>query len=412
MELLDTSSSNLAVRAGALIDGVCDTLRRDVLITITSGKINRITPYRPELVPEGYRYLDLSDLTVLPPLVDCHVHLALDGYDFNAALRRWDDPDALRRQAARQLQTTLECGIAAVRDGGDRRGIAFAFSRRMALEKQPALRILAPIHALRKPGKYGSFLGPDLTEHPEEAVDGLAAAGANLIKVLVSGVVSFVEYGRVGPLQFTPDELAAIVRRAHGYGLKVMAHASSDRAVAMAVEAGVNSVEHGYFVTRDTLELMAERGVAWVPTVIPVACRVKKPFCDTHTADEIAVIDRTYKEHLEKIALADELGVMLGTGTDAGAAGVPHGEGLHEELALWVQAGLKPAAILRAATKAGAAILGLEGELGTVAEGRPANFIAVPGDPLKDITCLRRPAYFISTFKPDTLCSHPKKQWL
>jgi imidazolonepropionase-like amidohydrolase len=193
-----------------------------------------------------------------------------------------------------------------------------------------------------------------------------------------------------------------------------MAHASSDEAVAMAVRAGVASIEHGYFLSRDTLKLMAEKGVAWVPTVIPVAAQlaarspdpgiscidqqdnrgvaqtgfINQPAFNQHSHHKNNyVIAKTVDRQLAMINEAHALGVTLGVGTDAGAAGVRHGYSYWQELALYRQAGLTPGEIIRCATINSARILGLD--WGHLAPRRPAAMIAVSGDPLADIDCLK-----------------------
>ena len=383
--------------------------------------------------------LDLPGCTILPGLIDCHVHLALDGRDFALAQQQWSEKPALYRRVAADLSGTLEHGIVAVRDGGDRAGVGLT-ARKWVMEGTVAGPLVrAAGYALHRQGKYGSFLGPGLTPAElERAVDSLARLGVDLVKVLVSGIVSFTEYGRVGGLQFSLEELRRIVYRARCHGLKVMAHASGDEAVRLAVEAGVDSIEHGYFLSEESLYRMAERGIPWVPTVIPVAARVRgnpnlkkdpagrcgapvsgpeedipgggnetreKTARQTrppaggrpspYTPAEIAVVTRTYRRQLQMIKLAREMGVTLGVGTDAGAAGVPHGGSYLQELLLYREAGLSPADILTAATGNGAAILGMDHRLGKIEPGRPAYLVVVQGNPWEDISALGRMKYVI-----------------
>lgn len=341
--------------------------------------------------------LDWNRLTVLPPPVDCHVHLALDGVDFAAARRRWESPGEITAQVQNALRDTLRHGILAVRDGGDRAGIALRFRNLVTGGAMTGPVVRASGFALRKPGKYGSFLGRGIPAGDlDSALDNLVAHGVNQVKVIVSGVVSFTEYGQVGALQYTTGELAALVQGAHDRGLPVMAHASSDAAVAMAVRAGVDTVEHGYFLTRNTLELMAEKGTAWVPTVIPVAAQLRNRAGNGPDRAQRYVIEKTVDRQLAMINEAAALGVTLGVGTDAGAAGVRHGYGYLDEIALYRQAGLSPAQILQCVTVNGARILGLD--WGRIEAGRPAALIAVEGDPLREINALRNVQYVIVNY--------------
>ncbi|TYO94609.1 amidohydrolase family protein [Desulfallas thermosapovorans] len=364
-------------------------------IYLEEGRIAAITgtkddPYRFKQPNRQTTFLDLGSLTILPPLADCHVHLALDGLDFATARRRWEQPGELHTQISTQLWDTVRHGILAVRDGGDRPGIALRYRELVASGELTGPVIRASGWALRKPRKYGSFLGRGVpAEMLDSALGQLARHGVDQIKVLVSGVVSFKEYSRVGPVQYTYEELSAIVQGARNLGLGVMAHASSDEAVALAVKAGVNTVEHGYFLSRDTLKLMAEKQVAWIPTVVPVAAQLTS----LHPApnQDNYVIAKTVDRQLAMINEARNLGVTLGVGTDSGASGVRHGYSYRQELALYRQAGLTPEEIIRCATINSARVLGLN--WGRIAPGNPAAMIAVSGDPLGDINNLRNIEY-------------------
>lgn len=389
------------ILAGNLFDGISRDIRKNVLVEIQEGIITAIKDFNinPETEDisnfnnsdNNSALYNLSHCTLLPGLIDCHVHLALDGIDFGKARTLWNHEKELWNRTAQDLQNTISAGIVAVRDGGDLNGIGLTLRNRLCHETQTAPEIIATGYALRKKGKYGSFLGPDL--NPEDilpAIEQLAGLGANQIKVLVSGVVSFKEYGKVGELQFTEAELKEIVKGSHDLGLKVMAHASSDEAVRLSIRAGVDSLEHGYFISESSLEALASAGIPWVPTVIPVASQVRrKNLLYNHTPEETEVITKTYKGQLEMLKLAWEKGVFLGIGTDAGATGVPHGAGYLEELLLYQEAGLAPADILTIATRNNARILGLEDKLGAIKPGRPANFIAVEGNPLENLECLK-----------------------
>lgn len=331
--------------------------------------------------------VDLAGLTIVPPLIDCHVHLALDGIDFTSALKRWDNQAELDRSIQEQLRDTLDCGILAVRDGGDRRGIA-----RQAKSRYNAPLIKSPVHALRKPKTYGAFLGQGTKQQElENVLDHLATLGADHVKVIVSGVVSFKEYGQVGPVQYTYEELAQIVHGAHHRGLKVMAHASSDEAVSLSIAAGVDTVEHGYFLSDDSLAGLAEKRIPWLPTVIPVAAQLRNPTTGGSDRHNRYVIEKTVERQLAMINKAPGLGVVLGVGTDAGAGGVRHGYGFHQELELYKNAGLSNSQILQSATLNGANILNLD--WGRIEPGYPAAFIAVAGNPLDNLAPLKHLKY-------------------
>ncbi|MCL2336067.1 MAG: amidohydrolase family protein, partial [Firmicutes bacterium] len=272
------SGKNYILKAGAVIDGRQGNIMQGGNIFIAGGLIAALSPgddfpFTHPFHPcrETVR-LDMAGLTLMPPLVDCHVHLALDGKDFAAACQRWEQPDQIARQVQEELADTMARGILAVRDGGDRAGVSLAAREQVKTGRWSGPVIRSPGFALRKPGAYGSFLGSGLEMAKlGQQLDYLVQNKVDLVKVIVSGVVSFKEYGRVGPVQFSAAELAAIVRGARTRGLPVMAHASSETAVRLALTAGVDTVEHGYFLSRESLQQMAEQDIAWVPTVIPVA---------------------------------------------------------------------------------------------------------------------------------------------
>lgn len=387
------------LHAALLIDGTGGPPRENVKLYIRDGIVahvlpaGEVNPWLKDQTCSGTRgavEIDCGGLTILPGLVDCHVHLALDGVDFERSLKRWDDKEALSDHLAVSLENTLNAGVLAVRDGGDRRLIGLRAGRLAGSAKVPPF-IIATGGALRKKGGYGSFLGKGLAA-PEikAAVREMAAAGAAQIKVLVSGIVSFREYGKVGPPQFSREELALLVAEAHCLGLKVMAHASSDEGTALAVRCGVDSLEHGYFISEDTLALMAEKGIAWVPTMIPVAAQIREPLNHGYNPSQRTIIEKTYRRQQIMVETAHKLGVAIGVGTDAGASGVRHGLSYFEELKLLAEAGLPPAGVIRAATGNGAGILGLEKQMGTVAPGMPAHLIGLRGNPLLDIDILKK----------------------
>lgn len=400
MKIISISAGDkMIIRAGRVFNGHAMIPGRDIDIAVTGGVIREVRPSTREISPapnEGAEVFDLREYTLMPGLIDCHVHLALDGTDFNRSLDLWRQESPLMERIAADLRKTLSRGIVAVRDGGDREGIGLAVRNEVARGALPGPRILASGTALGRQGKYGAFLGPGLQDEPvRAAVADLARRGVDQIKVLVSGVVSFKNYRQVGPLQFEEEELREIVSGARRRGLRVMAHASSDGAVRMAVRAGVDSLEHGYFISEESLQILAGAGIPWVPTLAPVACQVREPLKNRYSPAELEIIRKTYLRQQRMVKKAADLGVLIGAGTDAGATGVPHGEGLLDELLLLKEAGLSGEEVLRAATSSGASILGLENKMGTLRTGLPPCLIAVRGNPLDDLNVLKNVEFMI-----------------
>jgi len=372
-------TAELTIRAGRLFDGQ-SLIEEQTDIVVAGGLIRDIKPCALNLedCQEGTNILNMGELTVLPGLVDCHVHLALDGKDFHKALELWTQKHLLEKRIREDLMKIMSKGIVAVRDGGDREWIGLRYRDEVNREEAGPIIRSAGI-ALGGQGKYGSFLGPGVAaERIRETVAEVAGKGVDLIKV----------FRRVGELQFTQAQLQELVSAAHWHGLKIMAHASSDQAVKMAVEAGADSLEHGYFVSQSTLEIMAGKGIPWIPTIAPVANQSRGDPSTRYSREELTVIEKTYRLQQEMVKTAADMGVTLGVGTDSGATGVLHGQGFLEEMLLLEEAGLTRNQVLQAATRTGSVILGLDKKMGAVKPGVPPCLIAVEGNPLNDLKSL------------------------
>ena len=372
-------------------------------IIIDKGRISKIIDKpefrdgNTEICSHFNNIIDLPGLTLLPGLIDSHIHFALDGVSFKDSLNRWDEPDLMEKKIKEEISSYLECGIIAVRDGGDKAGIGLKAQKISRDNKVISPIVQSPGYALRKEGFYGSFLGEGITNFSKikEKIRELADMGVSHIKVLESGIVSFKEYGKVGPVQFTLSEMEQIVEVSHKLGLKVMTHASSDEAVKISTLAGVDSVEHGYFLSEDTMELMVERGTYWIPTVVPMKKQTIMPWKENFSANQIEVIEKTYTLHLENIKRGFNTGVNLAIGTDSGANAVFHGKSIFYEMQLYEIAGLSKLEILKTATIQNARLMNLDEKIGSVKVGKFPYFIAVEGNPLDDLSCLEKPEKII-----------------
>ena len=224
---------------------------------------------------------------MLPGLVDAHVHLNL---------KPGQDPGEAARRAAAM-------GLAAVRDGGDKACLTLTARKSFS----DLMIVVATGTALFAPGRYGSFLGRPVDSRREMAgtVRELAAAGVDQIKVLASGPVDLDVFGRVGPPQFRPDDLLWLTELARDEGLGVMAHANGPEAVEMCIRAGVLSVEHGYFMGPKALDLLAESGVAWVPTIEPLVAQRDR---NTDSSGRGRVIRRTIAHQSNQVVRAGAVG--------------------------------------------------------------------------------------------------------
>ncbi len=305
------------------------------------------------LAPHGSifpsNFTDYSNYTLIPGLIDAHVHLALP-----QALQKNIRPEEILTEAKHNASQITAHGITAVRDGGDLQEIGLQLSR----QKCSDLLIQSGGAALRRPHLYGNFLGAGTNSNKwVEIVQAYQQKGAKHLKILISGIMSFRSYKQVGDLQFTQHELNELVKTAREAGLPVMAHASSDQAVKMAVEAGVQSIEHGYLVKESTLHQMAEKQITWVPTIAAVANQLEKPQVYKFRPEQRQIIARLVSGQLERLNWAAKIGVPLAVGTDSGSSGVQHGRDYFTELQLYQKAGLTIQQILTAATSGGARLI-------------------------------------------------------
>lgn len=330
-------------------------LRGPGWIWVRDGRIRALGADPPPTTFPGLTR-DFTSLTLAPALIDAHVHLEL-------LLKKSTTPDALLSLAATN-------GLGALRDGGGNTGQAAKLAGRAAYG--PLIRYSGP--ALFKKGRYGGFIGQELSgrEDMDQVAANLAAHGATQLKILASGPVDLDEYGRVDPPQFSREELGRIVRAARKHGLGVMAHANGEEAVGACLEAGVDSLEHGYFMGPDNLARLADSPCRWVPTMAPLAALLEqggKPHPSSRT------LWRIIEDQGRALALAAASGARLGLGSDAGAPGVELGRGLLSEMALFVAAGLSPSKVLDLATSSNARLVGLASLLGRLAPNLGAYII-------------------------------------
>ena len=395
MSIIKINNGKTIINPENILDIVTNKLITGKSVVINNGSIEKLIPARKVRNKYGAmaKIVDLPGLTLLPGLIDCHVHFALDGRSFKESINRWQELVRMEKKLKKELRRYLKYGIIAVRDGGDKAQVGFKAQRLSFIKNIQSPIVHSSGFAIRRTGYYGSFLGEGIKncDNIEKIINQLAIKGVKQIKILASGIVSFKEYKKVGSLQFSLSEMERVVKEAKRIGLKVMVHASSDEAVKISSLAGVDSIEHGYFLEDSTLQIMADRKIFWIPTVVPVYNQTVLPCKTNFTDEQISVISKTYNSQLKKIKKAKELGVNLAVGTDAGAAGVLHGKSFYKELELYQKAGLSNMEILKAATAQGSRLLGLDDKIGCISEGKLPFFIAVSGNPAQELSLLRKP---------------------
>ena len=264
-------------------------------------------------------------------LYECHGHLMMDGKDYRAAAER-NAGGADIADLRRALESLSGAGVRYFRDGGDRYGVS-ALARSIAPEY--GIRVISPVFAIYKRGRYGSIVGrscDDIDSYRKRLAE-LKEEGADFVKLMLSGIITFREYGELSCDSVDPEEMMQLVRIAHDEGYRVMAHVNGASAVRDAALAGVDSIEHGYFADEEALEVMAEKKTVWVPTLAAVEAFIGREGTDS------AIAEGTLRRQLDSLSKAREMGIPVASGSDSGAAGVPHGRGTIREYELLSSAG-------------------------------------------------------------------------
>jgi len=349
-------------------------------LTWKDGKVSSLQSLENSVAYSNSVSLQWDSYFLLPGWLDAHVHLALDSLDFFQCLENWNHPSLIEDKIHDFLQRYLELGIVAIRDGGDLHGFSWMAKNRVNEGLWAGPRVISVREAVNRAGMYGRFLGRGFNDRFEwrEKKFEFFAQGLDQLKVIVTGLIRFDEFQRVGPTQWTVEELQELVESAHERGVPVMAHASGEEGISVAIAAGVDSIEHGYYMSTRQLEQMRDKNIAWVPTVAPIGNILKYP-SDRYSPKEIDTLKRILEAQLSKIYEAYRLNVRLGVGTDAGAYRVPHAESLYDELEWMVQAGIPRLEVYRMATHENARIFGRP-ELGRLDIGTPMNQLQLVKD--------------------------------
>lgn len=385
----------VAVKAGHVVDVKAGRVLDQQIVLITGDKIEKVGPATEIPVPAGATVIDLGSATLLPGLIDCHVHLTSDPEDSGLRALEISVPrEALT--GAKNARLTLEAGFTTVRNVGAKGYSDVALRDAIEAGDVPGPRMMVSGPALGITGGHcdENHLAPEFNYRDEAVADGVSAVmaktrevvkyGANVIKFCASGGV-FSKGDLPGSEQYSPEEMSAIVNEAHRLGRKVAAHAHGSLAIVDASNAGVDSIEHGSLIDEEGIRAMKRNGTYLVADIYNddfiLGEGKKYGFTDEMITKERS-IGRQQREGFRKAALA---GVKLAFGTDAGV--YPHGDNA-KQFAYMVKYGLTPIQAIQSATINAADLLGWSDRVGSLEPGKFADLIAVEGDPLADVTVL------------------------
>jgi imidazolonepropionase-like amidohydrolase len=399
-----TPTGPIAVHCGHLLDTEAGKLLGESTILISAKRIESVTSGHQ--TPAGATEIDLSSETCLPGLIDSHTHLTHQTSPSAYVDKfHWNEADYALRSTVFARRTLL-AGFTTVRNVGDNDYDSVALRNAINAGVIEGPRIFTAGLAIGSSGGHADRTNgyrEDLAGDPgvpqgiinstDDAVKAVRLHyknGTDLIKIMPSGGVLDENSSGDNP-QLTLDEVRAIVTTAHDYGFTVAAHAHGAEAIRRAVIGGVDSIEHGTFMNDEDMKLMKERGTWFVPTIIAgdyVATKAKVPgYYPPQVAAKAAAIGPLI---LGTAGRAYKAGVKIAFGTDAGV--YPHGQNAHE-LELMVQAGMPTMFVLQAATTHGAQLIKHEKDIGSVSAGKYADVIAVPGNPLEDMSVMKRVSF-------------------
>lgn len=407
-----------AVQAGTLITDAALPTRGPATVVVQGGRILRIED--GATAPSGAIVVDMRDKTVLPGLIDAHVHLTVDATISRAQgiSRKYSEP-YFATMGLKNAAATVRAGFTTVRDLGGPVYASLAVRDAVRDGAFPGPRILVaglPVTMIGGHGDQSTGFAPEIAaavraaspqagvctgaQECAKSVRAIAALGVDVIKVMVTGGV--LSDGGNGLEQHLDDaELAAIVTTARRLGLKVAAHAHGARGIEAAARAGVDSIEHGTFADDAAVAAMKARGTYMVPTLLVTRGLEMFMGRGIYSANTEAKAKEALAQWGQALARANRAGVKVALGTDA--AVFPHGINAQEVALMVDKGGMTPRAALVAATSGAADLLGLARETGTIEAGKAADLIAVEGDPLRDPAALTKVRYVMAAGRPVSL---------
>ena len=389
------AAGTTAIVGGAVVNLEGEAPLKGAVILVEDERIVAIGKAGSVAVPEDADIIDAGGAWLIPGLMNMHVHLGLILPGKMMAELANESEAALALRMAVVARESLQAGVTTIRLTGDSRHADLALMRAINKGQAVGPRIFSAGetltitggHGSKKPGKI-NYDGPyELVKAARTQI----SAGASWIKILISGGIA-TDGGGLAAALMTPEEIGAVIDAAHRFGAKVTAHSGSPTATQVAIEAGIDCIEHGYFLDRETLQKMKESGTWLVPTIV-VSQPATQPFFERIGSPPWYLKRRASagKAHWRALEMAIEEGVNIALGTDQHPAEPNDGTtATAREAQYYVEAGMTPLQALRSATTETARLLGAEQDIGSLEPGKYADIVALGGNPAEDIKALRQ----------------------
>ncbi|WP_288016282.1 amidohydrolase family protein [Blastomonas sp.] len=381
------SAETIALVGGTVVDLAGKAPIRDAVVVIEDERIQAIGPRASTSVPSDARVIPMEGRWLIPGLMNMHVHLALN---LPGASRIYNEtPDSMVLRSLDNAQKSLHSGVTTIRLTGSDAGVDFTLKRAIDAGMFDGPRIHTAGSSIVATGGHGKTEVNGPAEF-SRAVREQVRAGATWIKLGISGGISDT-HGDIGASPFTEAELTTAIEVAHRNGVKVTGHTGSPIASEVAIDAGIDAFEHGYFLTPPVLRKMKQKGVWFIPTIVVSQSGAREFYRKIGSPPwYLDRVDSVGKAHIQSLRDAIAAGVSIALGTDQYPWEPNEGTtATVREAEIYVDAGLTPAQALRAATIEPARMLGVDNEVGVLKPGYYADIVALDADPTADIAALR-----------------------
>ncbi|MDM7955716.1 amidohydrolase family protein [Blastomonas sp.] len=381
------SAKTIALVGGSVVDLNGKAPVRDAVVVIEDERIIAIGPRATTSIPAGAKVIPMDGKWLIPGLMNMHVHLALN---LPGASRIYNEtPDSMVLRSLDNAQKSLRSGVTTIRLTGSDAGVDFTLKRAIDAGLFDGPRIHTAGSSIVATGGHGKTEVNGPAEFAR-AVREQVKAGATWIKLGISGGISDT-HGDIGASPFTDAELTTAIEVAHRNGVKVTGHTGSPIASEVAIDAGIDAFEHGYFLTPPVLRKMKQKGVWYIPTIVVSQSGAKEFYRKIGSPPwYLDRVDSVGKAHIQSLRDAIAAGVSIALGTDQYPWEPNEGTtATIREAEIYVDAGMSPAQALRAATSEPARMLGVDHEVGTLKTGYYADIVALDADPIADISALR-----------------------